>query len=119
MDNEPILHEPGITKKNPDFCNYHNLVEFRNYSFSIYELLCSIENFGKYIPIKEKDYVDYFYSIMKAHYLENKDIIMKKLQENKERILHPEIVHSSLYLFGFKIDYTQLISLFEKLTITT
>jgi len=118
MDNEPILHEPGITKKNSDFCNYHNLVEYRNYSFSIYELLYSIENFGKYIPIKEKEHVDYFYSVMKTHYLENKDSIMKKLQENKERILHPQIVHSSLYLFGFKIDYTQLISLFEKLTVT-
>ena len=117
MDNEPILNEPGITKKNPDYLNYHNLVEYRNFSFSIYELIYSIENFCKYIPIKEKEHLDYFYSIMKTHYVSNKDAIMKKLQEKKECILHPEIVHSSLYLFGFKIDYTQLISLFEKLTI--
>ena len=117
MDNEPILNEPGITKKNPDYLNYHNLVEYRNFSFSIYELIYSIENFCKYIPIKEKEHLEYFYSIMKTHYVSNKDAIMKKLQEKKECILHPEIVHSSLYLFGFKIDYTQLISLFEKLTI--
>ena len=117
MDNEPILNEPGITKKNPDYLNYHNLVEYRNFSFSIYELIYSIENFCKYIPIKEKEHLEYFYSIMKTHYISNKDAIMKKLQEKKECILHPEIVHSSLYLFGFKIDYTQLISLFEKLTI--
>ena len=117
MDNEPILNEPGITKKNPDYLNYHNLVEYRNFSFSIYELIYSIENFCKHIPIKEKEHLEYFYSIMKTHYISNKDAIMKKLQEKKECILHPEIVHSSLYLFGFKIDYTQLISLFEKLTI--
>ena len=54
---------------------------------------------------------------MKAHYVENKDSIMKKLKENKERILHPEYVHSSFYLFGFKIDYANLVSLFEKLTL--
>jgi ubiquitin-conjugating enzyme E2 Z len=117
MDNEPILNEPGVTKKNPDYFNYHNLVEYRNYSFAIYELLYSIEHFCKYIPIKEKEHLDYFYSIMKAHYVLNKDSIMKKLQENKERALHPEYVHSSLYLFGFKIDYANLVSLFEKLTI--
>ena len=117
MDNEPILNEPGITKKNPDYLNYHNLVEYRNFSFSIYELIYSIDNFRKYIPIKEKEHLDYFYSIMTTHYVSNKDAIMKKLQEKKERTLHPEIVHSSLYLFGFKIDYANLISLFEKLTL--
>lgn len=117
MDNEPILNEPGVTKKNPDYFNYHNLVEYRNYSFAIYELLYSIEHFFKYIPIKEKEQLDYFYSIMKSHYILNKDSIMKKLQENKERALHPEYVHSSVYLFGFKIDYANLVSLFEKLTL--
>lgn len=83
MDNEPILNEPGITKKNPDYLNYHNLVEYRNFSFSIYELIYSIENFYKYIPIKDKEHLDYFYSIMKTHYVSNKDAIMKKLQEKK------------------------------------
>ena len=117
MDKEPILNEPGVTKKNPDYLNYHNLVEYRNYSFAIYELLYSIEYFSKYIPIKEKEHLDYFYSVMKAHYISNKDSIMKKLQENKERALHPEYVHSSLYLFGFKIDYANLVSLFERLTL--
>ena len=118
MDNEPILNEPGVTKKNPDYSNYHNLVEYRNYSFAIYELLYSTEHFCKYIPMKEKEHLDYFYSVMKSHYILNKDSIMKKLQENKERALHPEYVHSSLYLFGFKIDYANLVSLFEKLTLT-
>ena len=117
MDNEPILNEPGVTKKNPDYSNYHNLIEYRNYSFAIYELLYSIEHFCKYIPINEKEHLDYFYSIMKSHYILNKDSIMKKLQENKERALHPEYVHSSFYLFGFKIDYANLVSLFEKLTL--
>lgn len=117
MDNEPILNEPGITKKNPDYFNYHNLVEYRNYSFAIYELLYSIEQFTKYIPIKEKEHLEYFYSVMKAHYISNKESIMKKLQENKERALHPLYVHSSLYLFGFKIDYANLVSLFERLTL--
>ena len=117
MDKEPFLNEPGVTKKNPDYSNYHNLVEYRNYSFAIYELLYSIEHFSKYIPIKEKEHLDYFYSVMKAHYVSNKDSIMKKLKENKERILHPEYVHSSFYLFGFKIDYANLVSLFERLTL--
>jgi len=112
MDREPILNEPGITKKSADFNNYHNLIEYKNFAFSIYELISSVENLQKYIPLNDDD-SKYFYSIMKTHYVKNKECIMKKLQENKERAFHVEFVHSSLYLFGCKIDYANLVSRFE------
>jgi len=116
MDNEPILNEPGVTKSSKDFTNYHTLIEYRNLSFSIYELISSMENLQRYVPMN-KEFCEHFYSIMKTHYIQNKDTIMQRLQKNLEIILHIEYVYSSLYLFGFKIDYKQLVTLFQNLNI--
>ena len=114
MDNEPILNEPGITKSSKDFTNYHALIEYRNMSFSIYHLVSSIENLQQIVPMSQ-DFCEHFFKIMRAHYIENKDAIMKRLYTNLEKTLHVEYVYSSLYLFGFKIDYSQLVTLFKNL----
>ena len=116
MDNEPILNEPGITKSSKDFTNYHALIEYRNLSFSIYHLVLSIENLQRIVPMNT-EFCEHFFKIMRAHYIENKDAIMKRVQTNLEKMLHVEYVQSSLYLFGFKIDYKQLITLFQNLNI--
>lgn len=115
MDNEPILHEPGITRSNKDFKNYHSLIEYRNLSFSIYKLVSSIENLQFTIPTMSSEYCQHFYAIMKAHYIDNKDVIMKRLQANCEKILHSDYYYSSLYLFGFKVNYQELILSFNNL----
>jgi ubiquitin-conjugating enzyme E2 Z len=112
MDNEPILNEPGITRTSKDFKNYHSLVEYRNLSFSIYHLISSIENFKKIVPVNE-EFCEYFYAIMKTHYIQNKDAIMKQLEVNRGKVLHTEYFYSSLYLFGFKVNYEELIQLFN------
>tara|TARA_Y100000389_G_scaffold69033_1_gene65622 strand:+ start:883 stop:1719 length:837 start_codon:yes stop_codon:yes gene_type:complete len=35
LHNEPLLNEPGITKKHKDYDNYNNLIEFFNYKTAI------------------------------------------------------------------------------------
>lgn len=115
MDNEPILNEPGITRTSKDFKNYHSLIEYRNLSFSIYHLVSNIENLQKVIPAMSQEFSEHFYAIMKMHYLQNKDAIMQRLQANREKVLHTEYFYSSLYLFGFKVNYEELIPLFNHL----
>ena len=116
MDNEPILNEPGITKSSKDFTNYHALIEYRNMSFSIYELISSMEKLQQIVPMN-KEFCEHFFKIMRTHYIKNKDAIMQRLQTNLEKTLHVCYAYSSLYLFGFKIDYRQLITLFQNLNI--
>jgi hypothetical protein len=116
MDNEPILNEPGTTKNSKDFKNYHTLVEYRNLSFSIYHLVSNMEKMQQIVPMN-REFCNHFFKIMRAHYIENKDSIMKRLQTNYEKTLHVEYVYSSLYLFGFKINYKELITLFQNLII--
>lgn len=115
MDNEPILHEPGITRTSKDFKNYHALIEYRNLSFSIHHLVSSIENLQRVVPAMNLEFCEHFYDIMKTHYIKNKDAIMKRLQTNRETVFHTEYFYSSLYLFGFKVNYEELIPLFNNL----
>jgi hypothetical protein len=115
MDNEPILNEPGITKTSKDFKNYHSLIEYRNLSFSIYQLVSSIENLQRVVPAMSQEFSEHFYAIMKTHYLQNKGAIMQRLQANREKVLHTEYFYSSLYLFGFKVNYEELVPLFNNL----
>jgi len=115
MDNEPILNEPGITRTSKDFKNYHSLIEYRNLSFSIYHLVSSIENLQRVVPAMSQESGEHFYGIMKAHYIQNKDAIMQRLQVNRGKVLHTEYFYSSLYLFGFKVNYEELVPLFNNL----
>jgi ubiquitin-conjugating enzyme E2 Z len=117
MDNEPILNEPGVTRTSKDFKNYHSLIEYRNLSFSIYQLVSSIENFRRVVPAMSQEFSEYFYAIMKTHYIQNKDAIMQRLQANRGKVLHTEYFYSSLYLFGFKVNYEELVTLFNNLTV--
>ena len=116
MDNEPILNEPGVTRTSKDFKNYHSLIEYRNLSFSIYLLISSIENLQLIIPMNS-DFCEHFYAIMKTNYIQNKDAIMQRLQVNRGKVLHTEYFYSSLYLFGFKVNYEELVPLFNNLNI--
>jgi ubiquitin-conjugating enzyme E2 Z len=115
MDNEPILNEPGVTRTSKDFKNYHALIEYRNLSFSIHQLVSSIENLQRIIPAMSPEFCEHFYAIMKTHYIQNKDSIMKRLEVNREKVLHTEYYYSSLYLFGFKVNYEELVPLFNNL----
>ena len=115
MDNEPILNEPGITRTSKDFKNYHSLIEYRNLSFSIYQLVSSIQNLQRIIPGMSQEFSEHFYAIMKTHYLQNKDAIMQRLEVNRRKVLNTEYFYSSLYLFGFKVNYEELVPLFNNL----
>ena len=117
MDNEPILNEPGITRTSKDFKNYHSLIEYRNLSFSIYQLVSSIQNLQRIIPGMSQEFSEHFYAIMKTHYLQNKDAIMQRLEANRRKVLNTEYFYSSLYLFGFKVNYEELVPLFNNLNL--
>tara|TARA_B100001142_G_scaffold61528_1_gene60629 strand:- start:7103 stop:7930 length:828 start_codon:yes stop_codon:yes gene_type:complete len=79
LHNEPLLNEPGITKKHKDYDNYNNLIEFFNYKTAIIGI---IENNMRSITnetIRNKlltIYID-FIDTKKKNILEN----IKKLRD--------------------------------------
>jgi hypothetical protein len=49
LDSKPLLNEPGITDKNPDFVTYHRIIQYKNYQFSMLHLLKSLHGFKQVI----------------------------------------------------------------------
>jgi hypothetical protein len=64
LDNKPLLNEPGITDKNPDYDAYHRIIRFKNYEFSMLHLLKSLAVFKQ--TIADIEFHEQFYEHMCA-----------------------------------------------------
>jgi hypothetical protein len=64
LDSKPLLNEPGITEHNSDFVTYHRLIQYKNYEFSMLQLLQSFTAFKEAIPCIE--FHEQFYEHMCA-----------------------------------------------------
>jgi len=66
LDSKPLLHEPGITEKNPDYEAYHRIIQFKNYEFCMLHLLKSVSAFKQIIA--DIEYHEQFYEHMCAEF---------------------------------------------------
>lgn len=72
LDNKPMLHEPGVTTKYPDFNNYHTMIAFKNIEYACLQLLKDFNKRNIIFSEKEgKEYKEYFYNIMKETFNKN------------------------------------------------
>ena len=72
LDNKPMLHEPGVTKKYADFNNYHTMIAFKNIDFGCLQLMQDFNKKNIVFSQKEAtEYKDYFYDIMKKSFHKN------------------------------------------------
>jgi ubiquitin-protein ligase len=94
LDNQPLLHEPGIRPGHSDFIPYHLIVEYYNYKFACLTLL---KDLTKYITI-ESSLVSVFQEFMKLKFIENKTRIREKLVELIKK--YPEKKTISIGLYG-------------------
>jgi ubiquitin-protein ligase len=94
LDNQPLLHEPGIRPGHSDFITYHLIVEYYNYKFACLTLL---KDLTKYITI-ESSLVSVFQEFMKLKFIENKSRIREKLVELIKK--YPEKKTISIGLYG-------------------
>jgi ubiquitin-protein ligase len=69
LDSKPLLNEPGITDKNPDYDAYHRIIRFKNYEFSMLHLLKSLAVFKQ--TIADIEFHDQFYEHMCATFRES------------------------------------------------
>jgi ubiquitin-conjugating enzyme E2 Z len=103
---DPLLNEPGIHNKNPDFYNYNKIIEYSNIDIAVCDIVCKKE--GVY-----QDFFDGFYSFVKEHFVKNYDKLLeqsKKLHlENKS----PLLVKTQLYLMNIMINYEELVKKME------
>jgi ubiquitin-protein ligase len=94
LDNEPLLHEPGIRSGHSDFNSYHTMVEYYNYKFACLTLLTE---FTTYITV-EPALIPAFQEFMRRKFHENKTRIREILLEREKK--YPEKKTVSIGVYG-------------------
>lgn len=100
LHNEPLLNEPGIKKTHKDFKTYNKIIQYQNYETAVLGMLTQ-----KFLPAI---FIGFF-SIIKKHIQENKEIIIKNLENlsNDDKLNDKECT-TSLYNMHTKLCYGDL-----------
>lgn len=101
LDNEPMLHEPGITKKHSDYEPYNKTIIYKNIDFCILSVLDKFKD-NNDVNI---DYKDYFYPFMIESFKKNIPYILNKIDENKNK---NEFYRVGLYTMQTMANYIEL-----------
>lgn len=105
--NKPLLNEPGITEKYKWFDNYNKILTYKNFEVAIYKII------NKEILTYEKTY-KLFYDIMKKHFLQNKEDILKRIQDKCS--LDEKEFYVSIYSMTNVLYYKKLYENINSLT---
>ena len=76
LNETPLINEPGISKNHSDVKRYNQYIKYKNYEVAMCNVLSK-----KCLPNKHVS----FYPIIKNHFKEKKDIILKNLAFDKEK----------------------------------
>jgi hypothetical protein len=101
------LNEPGVNKTHTDLNKYTKIIEYKNIEIAILKMMLKEEG------IYPKSF-DIFYSIMKEHFVKNKDIFKKFIEDKVKEQKEPEILLTTFYSMKVTIDYEKLYSIFLK-----
>jgi ubiquitin-protein ligase len=107
---DPLLNEPGFTKKHRDFQNYTNIIEFKNIEIAIMKMIT------KQTPYFRNEF-ECFEEYMKIEFEKNKLGIRDFLIRKKDEFLKP--MHFRIQLYKMNpdtiYDYNKLFEEFCKL----
>lgn len=104
--NNPLLNEPGITEKHPDFDNYTRIIEYKNIDVAVLRM---VTKHGGYYP----DQFEMFYPYVKENFLKNADKILKYLETHAEKTPKEQLIRTGMYGMTVKINYPELLSTFS------
>ena len=96
FNNEPLLNEPGITKKHEDFENYNKLIKYYNYVTAFYEIGTNQLN----IQCRKL-----FEDIITIHYNKNKSKVIEDISTLNR---YKEPIFIKIYSITALIDYDDL-----------
>jgi hypothetical protein len=99
----PLLNEPGVTKKCEDVQPYNAIIEYSNLNIAICDIINKKE--GVYL-----DFFDYFKPFIKENFIKNYEKIInfaiKQLNLNKI----PSVIRTKYYLMETTVDYEKVIN---------
>lgn len=113
LDNKPLLNEPGITEKNPDYNTYHRIIQFKNYDFCMLHLLKSLSSFKQVIA--DIEYHEQFYEHMCAEFRKHHDQYLATLNALVAQYPKAETLRTTnVYHIAAIVNYEAVLSLFKE-----
>lgn len=106
LDDKPLLHEPGLSEKSPDFTKYNDIILYKNVEFSILRVVS--KNANKYFSEK---LLTIFEDEIKKNFENNKKDIydsIKKYENEKETT-----ITVSCYRMNQTINWGKICELFK------
>ena len=113
LDNKPLLNEPGITDKNPDYDAYHRIIQCKTYEFCMLHLLKSLDTFKQYIA--DIEYHEQFYAHMCAEFKKHHPHHLARLTALAAQYPHPEVLRTAhVYQITATINYAAILRAFKE-----
>jgi ubiquitin-protein ligase len=112
LDSKPLLNEPGITEKNPDYDVYHRIIQFKNYEFCMLHLLKSVTAFKQIVA--DIEYHEQFYEHMCAEFRKNHSTYLTALNALASQYPKAETLRTTnVYHMAAAINYESVLSAFK------
>lgn len=105
--NKPLLNEPGIKETHSSFLPYNKIITYRNIEHSILHIL-------KVTPSSRPIYMSWFMPFYKKYINENKDEIIKYIEELKNNEEYNGTFSTSIYGLKCITNYKSLLTNFKK-----
>ena len=112
LDSKPLLNEPGITETNADFATYHRIIQYKNYEFSMLQLLKSLSAFKQVIA--DIEFHDQFYEHMCAAFRKSHLRHSASIDALLSKHPHSETLRTThVYQMNTVVNYPELKTAFQ------
>lgn len=113
LDDKPLLNEPGITEKNPDYTTYHRIIQYKNYEFCMLFLLKSFDTFKQIIA--DIEHHEQFYEHMCDEFRKNHPQYLDNLNRLLIQYPHGEILRTTnVYQITTFVNYASVMHAFQE-----
>ena len=113
LDSKPLLNEPGITEKNPDYDAYHRIIRFKNYEFCMLHALKSLHGFKQ--TIADIEHHEQFYEHMCAEFRKHHPQHLERLTALAAQYPHAEVLRTThVYQITATINYAAVLRTFNE-----
>lgn len=109
LNNTPLLNEPGITEKHPDFNNYNMSILYKNIDVAIIDFL-TIDNWPMKFKPFHQIYLEYFHKIKDNI----NQIIQDKMKENRTKTIFISMYHMNT-IINYEILNSKFLHAIENL----
>lgn len=113
LDSKPLLHEPGITEKNPDYEAYHRIIQYKAFEFCMLRMLKSAEAFKQVIT--DIEHHEQFYEHMCDEFRKHHPQHLERLTALLNQYPCSEVIRTTnVYQITAVVQYAALMPAFHE-----